>query len=225
MDQLQELERLEQAQTNPEQRIPMNDLEFLQRFDEDTHTEWVDGEAIVFMSPTTRHQRIVNFLHLLIGTFLQIFRYGELFEAPYAMRIDPNGSIREPDLLFVANEHASLIGDKRLNGPADLIIEVISTESISRDRGDKFYEYQAGGVREYWVIDPRPGLTRADFWVLDDTNRYRPITVAEDGIYRSTVLQNFAIDVNLLLSDNLPEPMKVLMKMVGKDAMIRAFEE
>jgi Uma2 family endonuclease len=174
------------------------------------------------MSPTTRHQRIVHYLTLLLGTFLQIFRHGELFTAPFAMRIFPDGNIREPDLLYVAHEHSHQIDERRLNGPADLIVEVISTESVSRDRSEKFYEYQSGGVREYWLIDPRPGLTRADFWVLDEDGRYQPIPIESDGIYHSTVLSNFKLDVNSLLADELPDPLKALADMIGIDAVLRA---
>jgi Uma2 family endonuclease len=205
-----------------EQRIPMSYDEYLATFDDSTHAEWVDGEAIVFMPPNTRHQRIVSFLHLLIGSFLHIFGYGELFEAPYAMCMQPNGNVREPDLLFVAVEHADRVGERRLEGPADLIIEVVSTESVARDRSDKFYEYQAGGVREYWIIDPRPGVARADFWVLDDEGRYQPVPIDADGIYHATVLPGFRLDVNSLLAEQLPNPLEALAKMVGTDTLLRS---
>lgn len=110
-----------------------------------------------------------------------------------------------------------------LNGPADLIIEIISTESVARDRSDKFYEYQSGGVREYWVIDPRPSMTRADFWVLDKTNRYRPIPIDSDGIYHSTILPNFWLNVDNLLAEELPDPLKIVSKLVGIDGIQHAF--
>jgi Uma2 family endonuclease len=43
---------------------------------------------------------------------------------------------------------------KHLEGPPDLAIEVVSPESVARDRQQKFAEYQAAGVREYWIVDP-----------------------------------------------------------------------
>lgn len=226
MDQAQAIEQTEetqvQRQENIEQRISLSDEEFQQQFTEGAHAEWVEGEAIVFMPPTTRHQRIVHYLMLLLGTFLQAFRIGEVLAAPFSMRIFPHGSIREPDILFVMNEHRHQIDERQLNGPADLIIEVISPESVSRDRGEKFYEYQTGGVREYWIIDPRPGLTRADFWVLDADGRYRPVPIEPDGTYHSTVLSNFKLDVNSLLADELPDPLKALANMIGIEAILRA---
>ena len=42
-----------------------------------------------------------------------------------------------------------------LDGPADVVVEIISAGSIGLDRGDKFVEYERGGVREYWLIDAR----------------------------------------------------------------------
>lgn len=41
-----------------------------------------------------------------------------------------------------------------MDGTPDLIVEVTSPESLARDRGEKYVEYEAAGVREYWLIDP-----------------------------------------------------------------------
>ena len=105
--------------------------------------------------------------------------------------------------------------------PADLVVEVISTESVARDSSEKFYEYQANGVREYWVIDPRPGLARADFWVLDDHGAYRPVPIGADGFYLSTVLPNFKLDVTRLLTDESLDHFQALIDMVGIEAINR----
>lgn len=226
MEQLNEVARQTDSRTGEhtrtESRTPMSYADFLTHLEDSTHAEWVNGEAIIFMPPTTRHQRVVNYLYMLIGLYLQVFQQGELFEAPYAMRIEATGSVREPDLLFVAQDHVDRIGEQRLNGPADLVIEIISAESVGRDRSEKFYEYQAGGVREYWIIDPRPGLARADFWVLDNHGVYQPIPIQPDGTYHSTVLPEFKLDVNGLLADELPSPLKALANMVGVETLMRA---
>ena len=70
-----------------------------------------------------------------------------------------------------------------LDGPADLAIEIVSPESMLRDRGTKYGEYEAGGVREYWVLDPE--TQRADFFVLDASGRYQRAQPDADGIYRA----------------------------------------
>ncbi|MEW6281474.1 MAG: hypothetical protein AB1758_22885 [Candidatus Eremiobacterota bacterium] len=45
---------------------------------------------------------------------------------------------------------------------------MISDDSVGRDRGDKFYEYEEGGGQEFWLIDPRPGRERIEPCVLSD---------------------------------------------------------
>ncbi len=138
------------------------------------------------------------------------------------MKATPYSNAREPDILFVAQENRGRITDKKLEWPADLIIEVISAESVTRDRDEKFYEYQEAGVREYWVIDPRPRRKRADFWVLDAKGQYRPIPIDEDGIYRSTVMPNFWLDVNWLWQDDRPDIILTFAQIVGPEQVIAA---
>ena len=49
----------------------------------------------------------------------------------------------------MAREHLERLTEARLSGPADLVVEVVSDDSVARDRADKFYEYQAAGITEY----------------------------------------------------------------------------
>src|SRR5690554_1169266 len=128
-----------------EQVIPMTYEEYLAAFDETTHAEWVNGKAIVFMPPTPRHQAIVVFLAALLSMFVELNRLGKILVAPVEMKLSPEGSAREPDLLFVAEEHRARIMSQRIEGPADLVVEIISPESAARDRSDKFDEYQQAG--------------------------------------------------------------------------------
>jgi Uma2 family endonuclease len=226
MDQLQAVEQIEQNQTqheaNAERRLPMTYAEFLDTFVDSIHAEWANGEAIIFMPPSIRHQDLVLFLSALIAGFVKIFDLGKALNAPCEMRLEVTGTSREPDVMYLAKANYGRQSENRINGPADLVIEVISNESASRDRTDKFYEYQANGVREYWVIDPRPRLARADFWVLGEDGRYQPVPIEPKGIYHSTVLPNFKLDVNNLLTDDSLDHIQALIDMVGLDTLARA---
>ncbi|HXF64986.1 MAG TPA: Uma2 family endonuclease [Caldilineaceae bacterium] len=198
-----------------EQVIPMTYEEYLADFDDATHAEWANGVAIVFMPPNIRRQRLFNFLFLLLGNYVAYLRLGELFAGPTAMRLAH--SVREPDIFFVAQEHLDRVDAQQLHGPADLAIEIVSPESSARDRDEKFFEYQQAGILEYWLIDPRPGLERADFWVLDEQGKYRPVPLALDGVYRSTVLPGFWLDTNWLWLDVLPNPLWAFAQITGQD--------
>lgn len=197
-----------------EKRLKMNYEEYL-AWAEDVHAEWVDGEVIVFMPPKTRHQVIANFLEGLLTFFVRFFNLGRVLDAPFEMKPTPESNSREPDILFVAREHLDRLTEERLAGPADLVVELISDSSVARDRSDKFYEYEEAGIREYWVIDPRPGKERADFWVLDDAGRYRPVPIDDDGAYRSTVIEGFWLNVNWLWDEELPDPQRTFAKIAG----------
>jgi Uma2 family endonuclease len=186
-------------------------------------TEWVDGEVIFFMPPKDQHQNVVEFLDRMLGLFVQLLKLGKLRVAPFSMRALIDGPAREPDLFFLAANHLDRLTETELNGPADLAIEIISDESVGRDRGDKFYEYQEGGVREYWIIDPRPGKQRADFYVLDANGLFQPIPIAADGIYRSAVLPNFWLNVNWLLIQEV-NPLAALTQIVGLEQLIAALQ-
>ena len=54
----------------------------------------------------------------------------------------------------MATEHLDRLTDSHLSGPADLVVEIVSPDSLGRDRGDKFAEYEAASIPEYWLIDP-----------------------------------------------------------------------
>ncbi len=210
------------AATAQDQRLRMSYEEYLAWADEDIHAEWVNGEVIVQMPPKRPHQRVVGFLMQLMGLFIQLFQSGELLPAPFEMRAVPDGPAREPDLIFVAREHLDRLSPERLSGPADLVIEVISDDSVARDRADKFYEYQEAGVREYWILDSRPGRERGDFYVLDEKDRYRPVPPDADGRYHSTVLPGLWILVDWVTSAEPPAVLTALAQIVGPQKLIEA---
>jgi Uma2 family endonuclease len=196
--------------------------EYLAWANEDVHAEWVNGEVIVHMPPKPRHQQVVTFLLRLLGQFIELFQLGRLLPAPLEMRATPDGPAREPDLLFVAQEHLERLTEIRLSGPADLVVEVVSDDSVSRDRADKFYEYQSAGVTEYWIIDPRPGYERVDFYVLDARGRYQPVPVDLDGRYHSTVLSGFWLRVDWVLAAEPPGVLQALAEIVGLQKLLEA---
>jgi len=189
------------------QRRSMSIDEWLAWADEEGPlTEWVDGEAIVFEMPTERHQDIVGFLYVLLLWYTHLRDLGKVYLAPLPLRILDGSRWREPDLLFVAKQHADRRRGNRIEGPADLVVEVVSDDSVRRDGETKLREYAAAGVPEYWLVDPRPGRQTADFFQLDDDGTYRSVPPGSDGRYRSRVLPGFSFDPRWLCQDPLPYP-------------------
>ena len=197
-------------QVAQEQRLKMTYEEFLEWSDEDTHAEWVAGEVIVFMPPKRVHQRILNFLSALLTTYARFFGLGEVLEAPFEMRLGRGKPSREPDLLFVAREHRDRLTEERLDGPADLVIELVSDSSVARDYEEKFREYEAAGVREYWICDPRPGKQQTSFYQLTAEGKYQAVPPDADGRYHALVLPGFWLDPAWLWEEPLPDPLTTL---------------
>lgn len=191
--------------------------QFLAWSNEDTRAEWVDGEVIEIMLPKLSHQTIAGFMANLLSLFAELFQLGRVVSAPFEVRLS-NRSSREPDILFVATDHLRQLTDERMNGSPDLVIEVVSKDSVQRDREDKFDEYEAAGVREYWIVDNRPRRRSAEFYALDEAGRYQPIAIDGDGVVHSKVLPGLWLRIAWLWEDN-PNPLKALAEIVGRDRL------
>ncbi len=185
--------------------------EFLAWCDEDTWAEWVDGEVYMVSPASTRHQLVKKFLVGILDGWVQHHALGVVLDAPFQMRLPTRPSGREPDLIFVASAHRARLKQTFLDGAADLAVEIISPESIGRDRGEKFVEYEAAGVREYWLIDP--DREQAEFYALGSNKRYHLINADADGIFRSQVVKGFFLRVAWLWQEPLPKVVEVLKEL------------
>lgn len=166
---------------------------YLEWWAEDVHAEWVNGEVVVHMPPYDVHQLVLNFLNRLLAEYVEFMGLGEVFVAPFEMRLrtETVNSARQPDIFVVVGPSRERVSRERLDGPADLVVEIVSRDSVRRDRHDKFHEYRQAGVREYWIVDPRPGRDRADFYRLDAAGQYELYATEDDERVTSAVLPGF----------------------------------
>ena len=174
--------------------------------------EWVDGEVIVFLATTFRHERLAMFLGTLLNIVLRRRRRGVVLGSGYELRVR-DGSAREPDLMVVLNEHLDRATDRRMLGAADLVVEIVSPDSVTRDRRDKLAEYAAAGVPEYWVIDPREGREAFELFALGDDGYYVTARPDEHGRAHSAVLPGVWFDAAWLTADELPDEVELGLAM------------
>ena len=187
---------------------PLTYEQFLEWADEDTLAEWVDGK-VAFISPASAdHQDLVLFLARLFAEFAEEHDAGRVLTAPFQMRLPNVRRGREPDLLFIAAANLARLEHNFLDGPADLVVEVVSPESVLRDRGEKFAEYELEGVPEYWILEP--AARRSDFFTRSADGRYERAHPDASGVYRSAALPGFWLDVNWLWQRPLPKLAEVL---------------
>ena len=139
--------------------------------DDDLRHEIIDGEHYVTPSPVTRHQRISRNLLHLIQTHLDTHPIGEIFGAPFDALLS-EFDIVVPDVLYVSREHARFLTAENLQGPPDLVIEILSPSTRSRDERLKRNLYERVGVEEYWLVDPLRDVIHV--YRRDETQRFAP---------------------------------------------------
>ena len=127
--------------------------------------EIINGDHYVTAAPFVRHQRVSKNLMVQLHRHFDQTGLGEVLHAPVAVVLSPSDVV-EPDLVVVLGEHASLIGHEGVEGAPDLVVEILSPSTASRDRGLKLDLYQKSGVSEYWIVDPERRVVQQ--YVLTD---------------------------------------------------------
>lgn len=204
-------QRLQAALQQTEDAAPYFDTfeEFIEWVDEDVSAEWIEGRVILMSPASTVHQLLCGFLQQIIGVFVQERGLGTVLAAPYKMKLSEYGP--EPDLIFVSNENRTQLTDTFLNGPADLVIEIVSPESVGRDRGDKFMAYESAAIPEYWLIDPI--RQQAEFYLLDENGRYQLSRLGEDGRFHSQTIPGLWVKPAWFWANPLPSVINILRQL------------
>jgi Uma2 family endonuclease len=165
--------------------------------------EWVKGFVIKMSPVALKHAAIDDYLGDLLKAYFALNPIGQVIGAPFVMRVDSTDSRREPDLQVILTSNPGELTETYMHGPADICIEIVSTESVARDYGEKFEEYEAGGVREYWILDPI--RTQTLFYRLDENGVYRQVLPDAEGNYRTPLLPGLVLHVPTLWDDALPD--------------------
>ena len=181
--------------------------EFLKKYSDGSHVEWVDGEVIPMTAVTVQHADLNGFLYALLRHFAGHHQLGRVFSDPFVMKPGLDSPGRAPDILFLSHAHLARLRRAHLEGPADLVVEIVSPDDPGRDYVDKFREYEAAGVPEYWIIDPL--AQRTEFNQLRD-GKYREVLPDENGVYHSVQLPGFWLRVEWLWQEPLPDLISIL---------------
>ena len=190
------------------QTLKMSFDEYMISLDEDTRAEWFNGEVILMNPVSQKHYKVTRFLSRVIEEFVELNRLGEVYADTFAMRLSSVSSARVPDVIFVRTANGDRVKATYLDGPADLVVEVVSFDSRACDRGTKFYEYEQAGVPEYWLIDPLREV--AEFYRRDALGKFESHPIDEDGFYRSVELTGFRFRPEWLWQTPLPRVHEVV---------------
>ena len=160
-------------------------------------TEFSHGRMEVLPLPTFSHQRLVALLYRLLLGFIEERGLGVVMFAPLRIQLG-QGKFREPDLVFMAAEHAERLGEQFWQG-ADLVMEIVSPNDPERDKVTKRREYAQSGIPEYWIVDP----TEASITVLTQRGQEYALhgEFPAGKAASSVLLEGFKVDVGDLFSE------------------------
>ena len=135
--------------------------------------ELIRGRFVVSPSPNVLHQTIVGVLFELLFAASKKSG-GKTIVSPMDVILSDD-TILQPDLLYIAKSRRHII-KQRVEGPPDLVIEIVSGTS-RRDRIEKLDLYAKYGVAEYWIVDPQ--AQHIEF-LLNENDRFVVASPAND---------------------------------------------
>jgi Uma2 family endonuclease len=173
--------------------------DYLERYAAD-HCEWVDGTVVKLMPIEDRHDDLYTYLRKLFEAYFDFNPIAFVRAEPWVMKLPTRG--REPDLMIIMNDNPHPIHKTHIDGPADIVVEILSPGNEGVDLNDKFREYEQGGVREYWMVDHR--CKRPLFYRRNEEGLFMMQLEDDDGNYTTPLLPKFKLHVPTLWQEKLP---------------------
>lgn len=126
--------------------------------------EIIGGEKFMAPAPILGHSNIVVEIVTSIKNYLRIHLCGRVFADNTDVHL-PDGNLLDPDLVVVTKENEKILNWKgAIYGAPDMVVEVLSPSTRTRDLTIKKDIYESNGVKEYWIVDPY--MRTVDVYIL-----------------------------------------------------------
>lgn len=193
---------------------PLTVTEFCDLVDEDTNAELVEG-IIVMKSPVSEpHEGVFEFLYRTLGQYVEQRKLGRVRGSRTLIRITRHTG-REPDLLFVSRERMDIVKTNYVDGPPDLVVEIVSPHDKPSELVAKQAEYEAAGVQEFWLINqPKQTLKVFDLSAGGEFEQRQ----IEGGVLEAKTVPGFRIQVEWLWSelDQFPSTLAIVQDLLSE---------
>ena len=181
---MEELQAMLEAEREKRER-------FYDEMKEEQKVEFINGEVIVHSPVKLRHSLISQNLFTVLSIYVRQHELGLVGHEKWLITLTRNDY--EPDIVYFGPEKAQTLTPDQTRFPApDLVIEVLSPSTESKDRGIKFRDYAAHGVTEYWIVDPDEEMIEQ--YILKD-EAYHLRVKTNTGVVRSTAIEGLAVPV------------------------------
>lgn len=157
-------------------------------------------------APTSKHQHCITVLNYSFYNFLK-GKSCRVFPSPYDVRLPLkpkiDNNIVQPDITVICNP--AKIEEEGCVGAPDIVVEVVSKSSVTRDLHEKYSLYEMAGVKEYWLVNPND--VSLLIFELDKNGKYqptKPLTMGDKAT--SQVLTGFSVDLDEVFVNVVEEP-------------------
>ena len=131
--------------------------EYLALPDDGNRYEIIEGELYMTPPPVAGHQYASGELFFALKTFLGKEKRGVIYYPPFEVHLpsSANRNVFQPDLTFIRTENKPKASATFFAGVPDLVVEILSKSTRTVDLTTKYQAYEAGGIPEYWIVDPK----------------------------------------------------------------------
>jgi Uma2 family endonuclease len=155
--------------------------------------ELLNGQIYFMASPKPSHQEISSLLNTYLGIFIITHKLGKLFAAPMDVVFTEHDTF-QPDLLFITQERLNIIGENKIEGSPDLVVEILSPSNDNSEMSYKKHIYEITGVKEYWLINVEK-QTLTLYKQVDNELRWQR-DVQKNEILTSEIIKGFELELN-----------------------------
>ena len=167
-------------------------------YKEGVRVELIDGNIYMFATPTRRHQAISGEMSVQLSSHLRGKRC-KVYAGPISVRLEKD-TVVVPDIIVVCDPNK--LTKAGVEGPPDLIIEILSSSTARHDKLTKFALYKRTGVAEYWIVDPTDNTISA--YRLSDGD-YKANVYGNTGTATVNALPGFEMDLSLVFGEDEDE--------------------
>ncbi len=162
------------------------------RLPEGAPYQLIHGELVMSPAPSVYHQRLIGRVFRMLDAFVREHDLGEAFVSPIDVYLSEEDT-PQPDIAFVANERAGIVGEQQIEGAPDLVVEVLSPSTGYYDLKGKKRLYEAHGVKEYWIVDPKG--REVEVYGNTDGGFVLTARAVDEGTVASNLLDGFAVNL------------------------------
>jgi Uma2 family endonuclease len=163
--------------------------------DDGRRYEILDGELEVSPAPAPLHQRVSQNLSVALDAHVRPRRLGRVYCAPVDVLL-ADTTIVQPDLVFISAGREAIVTKRAVEGPPELVVEILSPWSVRRDRVAKATLYARFGIGHYWLLDPE--ARGFEVYEADGTEYRLVATHGASGPMRTPLFPELELDLALV---------------------------